>query len=29
MTSQRIYSDEEWGLLVGLPESVMMAAIIT
>lgn len=27
MTSQRVYSDEEWGLLVGLPESVMMAAI--
>jgi hypothetical protein len=27
MTSQLIYSDEEWGLLVGLPQSVMMAAI--
>jgi hypothetical protein len=27
MTSQRAYSDEEWGLLVGLPQSVMMAAI--
>jgi len=27
MTSQRVYSDEEWGLLVGLPESIMMAAI--
>jgi len=27
MTSQRVYSDEEWGLLVGLPQSVMMAAI--
>ncbi|GAA1819693.1 hypothetical protein HC028_11105 [Planosporangium flavigriseum] len=27
MTSQRAYSDTEWGLLVGLPESVMMAAI--
>jgi hypothetical protein len=27
MTNQRVYSDEEWGLLVGLPESVMMAAI--
>jgi hypothetical protein len=28
MTSQRVYSDEEWGLLVGLPQSVMMAAIV-
>ncbi|NJC74135.1 hypothetical protein HC031_31140 [Planosporangium thailandense] len=28
MTSQRVYSDEEWGLLVGLPQSVMMAAIL-
>jgi hypothetical protein len=28
MTSQRAYSDEEWGLLVGLPQSVMMAAIV-
>jgi hypothetical protein len=27
MTSQRVYSDEEWGLLVGLPQAVMMAAI--
>src|SRR3954470_18484235 len=27
MTSQLVYSDEEWGLLVGLPQSVMMAAI--
>jgi hypothetical protein len=27
MTSQRVYSDEEWGLLVGLPQSVMMAAM--
>jgi hypothetical protein len=27
MTSQRVYSDEEWGLLVGLPQSVMLAAI--
>lgn len=27
MTSQRAYSDEEWGLLVGLPQSVMIAAI--
>jgi hypothetical protein len=28
MTSQRVYSDEEWGLLVGLPQSVMMAAVL-
>jgi hypothetical protein len=28
MTSQRVYADEEWGLLVGLPQSVMMAAIV-
>jgi hypothetical protein len=28
MTSQLVYSDEEWGLLVGLPQSVMMAAIL-
>jgi hypothetical protein len=28
MTSQCVYSDEEWGLLVGLPQSVMMAAIV-
>jgi hypothetical protein len=28
MTSQRVYSDEEWGLLVGLPQSVMMAAAL-
>jgi len=28
MTSQRAYSDEEWGLLVGLPQSVMMAAMV-
>ncbi|HEV7898142.1 MAG TPA: hypothetical protein VGP31_09900 [Planosporangium sp.] len=27
MTSQRVYSDEEWGLLVGLPQAVMMAAV--
>jgi hypothetical protein len=28
MTSQAVYSDEEWGLLVGLPQSVMMAAVL-
>lgn len=28
MANQRVYSDEEWGLLVGLPQSVMMAAIM-
>ncbi len=27
MTNQRVYSDEEWGLLVGLPQSVMLAAM--
>ncbi|GII23000.1 hypothetical protein [Planosporangium mesophilum] len=27
MTSQRVYSDEEWGLLVGLPQAIMMAAV--
>ncbi|MCW2637947.1 MAG: hypothetical protein JWP76_253 [Dactylosporangium sp.] len=28
MTSQLVYSDEEWGLLVGLPQSVMVAAVL-
>jgi hypothetical protein len=28
MTNQRVYSDEEWGLLVGLPQSIMMAAML-
>jgi hypothetical protein len=28
MTSQRVYSDEEWGLLVGLPQAIMMAAVV-
>lgn len=27
MSSRMAFSDEEWGLLVGLPQSVMMAAI--
>jgi hypothetical protein len=27
MSSQMAYSDEEWGLLVGLPQAVMIAAI--
>jgi hypothetical protein len=27
MTRQRVYSDDEWGLLVGLPQSVMLAAV--
>ena len=26
MASRSVYSDEEWGLLVGLPQSVMIAA---
>jgi hypothetical protein len=28
MTNQRVYSDEEWGLLVGLPQSIMTAAVL-
>jgi hypothetical protein len=28
MTNQRVYSDEEWGLLVGLPQSIMTAAML-
>ncbi len=27
MARQRVYSDDEWGLLVGLPQSVMLAAV--